>query len=49
VEVVSTDAAPQLRLSGSIAARADELGVRASVSLTHTDTTAGAVALLEPA
>jgi holo-[acyl-carrier protein] synthase len=49
VEVVSTDAAPQLRLSGSIAARADELGVRASVSLTHTDTTAGAVAVLEPA
>jgi holo-[acyl-carrier protein] synthase len=48
VEVVSTDAAPQLRLSGSIAARADELGVRASVSLTHTDTTAGAIALVQP-
>ena len=49
VEVVSTDAAPELRLSGSVAARAQALGVRALVSLTHTDTTAGAVALLEPA
>jgi holo-[acyl-carrier protein] synthase len=48
VEVVSTDAAPQLRLSGSIAARAAELGVRASVSLTHTDTTACAIALVQP-
>ena len=36
-------------LTGSVAARAAELGVRASVSLTHTDTTAGAVALLQPA
>jgi len=49
VEVVPTSAAPEVRLSGSVAVRADELGVRASVSLTHTDTTAGAVALLEPA
>jgi holo-[acyl-carrier protein] synthase len=49
VEVVATDAAPELRLSGAVAVRASELGVRASVSLTHTDTTAGAVALLEPA
>jgi holo-[acyl-carrier protein] synthase len=49
VEVVATDAAPELRLSGSVAARASELGVRASISLTHTDTTAGAVAVLEPA
>ena len=49
VEVVPTNAAPEVRLSGSVAARADELGVRASISLTHTDTTAGAVALLEPA
>ena len=48
VEVVSTDAAPELRLSGSVAARAAELGVSASVSLTHTDTTAGAVALVQP-
>jgi len=49
VEVVATEAAPELRLSGSVAARAETLGVRALVSLTHTDTTAGAVALLEPA
>jgi holo-[acyl-carrier protein] synthase len=49
VEVVATGAAPELRLSGAVAARASELGVRASISLTHTDTTAGAVALLEPA
>jgi holo-[acyl-carrier protein] synthase len=49
VEVVATEAAPQLRLSGAVAARAEALGVHAFVSLTHTDTTAGAVALLEPA
>jgi holo-[acyl-carrier protein] synthase len=49
VEVVATDAAPELRLTGAVAERASELGVRASISLTHTDTTAGAVALLEPA
>ena len=49
VEVVATGAAPQVRLSGSVAARAAELGVAATISLTHTDTTAGAVALLEPA
>jgi holo-[acyl-carrier protein] synthase len=45
VEVVATDAAPMVRLSGTAARRADELGVSASVSLTHTDTVAGAVAL----
>ena len=49
VEVVATGAAPQVRLSGSVAARAAELGVQATISLTHTDSTAGAVALLEPA
>ena len=46
VEVVATGAAPEVRLSGSVARRATELGVRAHVSLTHTDTVAGAVALL---
>ena len=46
VEVVATGAAPEVRLSGSVARRATELGVRAHVSLTHTDTIAGAVALL---
>jgi holo-[acyl-carrier protein] synthase len=49
VEVVATSGAPQVRLSGGVAARAAELGVTAAVSLTHTDTTAGAVALLQPA
>jgi holo-[acyl-carrier protein] synthase len=46
VEVVATGTAPEVRLSGSVARRAEELGVRAHVSLTHTDTVAGAVALL---
>ena len=40
---------PSSGSAGAVAARAEELGVRALVSLTHTDTTAGAVALLEPA
>ena len=47
VEVVATGAAPRVRLSGSAARRAEELGVSASVSLTHTDTLAGAVALVQ--
>jgi holo-[acyl-carrier protein] synthase len=46
VEVVTTRGAPEVRLSGSVARRAEELGVRASVSLTHTDTVAGAIAVL---
>jgi len=45
VEVVATGGAPDVRLSGSAGARADELGVRVRLSLSHTDTTAGAVAL----
>ncbi len=45
VEVVSTTAAPEIRLHGAVAARADELKVSVSISLTHTETTAGAVAL----
>jgi holo-[acyl-carrier protein] synthase len=49
VEVVATDAAPEVRLRGRLAARAAELGVTAAVSLTHTDAVAGAVALLRPA
>src|SRR3954471_20292716 len=48
IEVVSNDAAPEGRLSGGAAARAGELGARPVVSLTHTHTTAGAVALLVP-
>ena len=46
VEVVATDAAPELRLSGALAERARELGAEPAVSLTHTATTAGAVAVL---
>jgi holo-[acyl-carrier protein] synthase len=49
VEVVSrTGRAPQLRYHGRAAARAEELGVKRShLSLTHTDTTAGAVVVIE--
>jgi holo-[acyl-carrier protein] synthase len=46
VEVVATEAAPLVRLSGNAARRAEELGVTASVSLTHTDRVAGAMALV---
>jgi holo-[acyl-carrier protein] synthase len=46
VEVVATGAAPEVRLSGSAAVRAAELGVSASVSLTHTAGLAAAVAVL---
>ena len=45
VEVVATGGAPDVRLSGSAGARAAELGVKVRLSLSHTDTTAGAVAL----
>jgi holo-[acyl-carrier protein] synthase len=44
VEVVATGAAPEVRLSGSAAARAGELGATVTVSLTHTATLAAAVA-----
>jgi len=46
VEVVATEAAPEVRLSGSVAARAAELGGELAISLTHTDDVAGAVAIL---
>ena len=42
VEVVATAAAPQVRLTGSAAGSAAEQGVSARISLTHTETTAGA-------
>jgi holo-[acyl-carrier protein] synthase len=45
VEVVSTGGAPVVRLSGAAGRRAGEREVEVHVSLTHTDTTAGAVAL----
>ena len=38
---------PAVALHGEVAVRAAELGVRVRVSLTHTETTAGAVAVLE--
>src|SRR5688572_23882211 len=43
VEVVATAGAPAVRLTGTPAARA--AGLEVSVSLTHTRTTAGAVAI----
>jgi holo-[acyl-carrier protein] synthase len=45
VEVVGTGGPPSVRLSGTAAARAAELGVRVEVSLTHTRREAGAVAV----
>src|SRR5919204_4684665 len=47
VEVVATETAPEIRLTGRAAERADELGVAVRISLPHTDTTAGAVALAD--
>ena len=47
VEVVATGGAPEVRLSGAAAARARELGADgATVSLTHTRTTAAAAAFV---
>jgi holo-[acyl-carrier protein] synthase len=46
VEVVATGGAPEVRLSGGAACRAAELGVSATVSLTHTSGLAAAVAVL---
>ena len=46
IEIVDTGAAPEVALHGAVAERAGELGVGIRVSLTHTRTTAGAVAIL---
>jgi holo-[acyl-carrier protein] synthase len=46
VEVVHTGGAPEVALHGEVAARARQLGVAVRLSLTHTRTTAGAVAVL---
>jgi holo-[acyl-carrier protein] synthase len=46
VEVVATGAQPEVRLSGAAAERARELGATPRISLTHTRTTAAAVAIL---
>ena len=48
VEVVATEGPPEVRLRGDAAERARELGAQPLVSLTHTDATAGAVAVLAP-
>ena len=45
VEILGGDGPPELRLHGAAAARAAELGVEISVSLTHTRRDAGAVAV----
>ncbi len=45
VEVIATGGAPEVRLTGNAERRAAELGIEVSLSLTHTETTAGAVAI----
>ncbi len=47
VEVLGGGGPPQLRLHGAASARADALGVRVRISLTHTRRDAGAVAIVE--
>ena len=49
VEVIDTGGAPEVVLRGTALERALELGVSCRVSLTHTGSTAGAVALAIPA
>jgi holo-[acyl-carrier protein] synthase len=46
VELAGGEGPPAVRLRGSAAARARELGVRVHVSLTHTRALAGAVAVI---
>ena len=48
VEVVSDGGAPEVRLHGAVAARAAQLGVVVSISLTHTGREAAAVAIASP-
>jgi holo-[acyl-carrier protein] synthase len=45
VEIVSNGGPPAVRLSGAAAERAASLGVEVSISLTHTDEQAAAVAV----
>jgi holo-[acyl-carrier protein] synthase len=47
VEVIGTGGPPSVRLTGSAGARARELGVEVSISLTHTNGMAAAVATAE--
>jgi holo-[acyl-carrier protein] synthase len=46
VEVLAAGGPPEVKLHGAAAARAQALGVRVSVSLTHTGREAAAVAIL---
>ncbi len=46
IEIVGGGGPPSVALHGAVAARAQELGVAVQVSLTHTRTTAGAIAVL---
>jgi holo-[acyl-carrier protein] synthase len=46
VEVIATEAAPVVKLSGAAGRRAAELGVQVRISLTHTRQQAGAVAII---
>jgi holo-[acyl-carrier protein] synthase len=46
IEVVSGDGAPSMRLHGTAAQRAAQLGVEVEISLTHTRRDAAAVAIL---
>jgi holo-[acyl-carrier protein] synthase len=45
VEVLAGDGRPTVRLSGAAARRADELGLRVEISLTHSRRDAAAVAI----
>src|SRR5438045_2072910 len=46
VEILGSDGPPEVRLHGSVAERAQALGVRVSVSMTHSRRDAAAVAVL---
>lgn len=48
VEVTSAGGPPEVTLHGTVAARAAELGVRVSISLTHTASDAAAIAVTAP-
>ena len=48
VEVIPTSGAPEVLLSGTPAAVAASRGLELSISLTHTESTAGALALAMP-
>lgn len=45
VEIVAADGPPEVRLHGAVAQRAQALGVRVSVSMTHSRRDAAAVAI----